>query len=171
MSLSAEIAVSGTVYSFDMLFSYSVPEKFRERIKRGCRVLVGFGRGNSRRIGVVMGLSENDGRQLKPVLSVVDDAPVLSDELLELALWLREQTFCTYFDAVRAMLPPAMSVSAAEKFSLVRSFAAGDTLSPEASELLESLECAENSSELNELISSTNMVGESITHPNSAAYW
>lgn len=154
MSLSAEIAVSGTVYSFDMLFSYSVPEKFRERIKRGCRVLVGFGRGNSRRIGVVMGLSENDGRQLKPVLSVVDDAPVLSDELLELALWLREQTFCTYFDAVRAMLPPAMSVSAAEKFSLVRSFAAGDTLSPEASELLESLECAENSSELNELISS-----------------
>ena len=139
MSLSAEIAVSGTVYSFDMLFSYSVPEKFRERIKRGCRVLVGFGRGNSRRIGVVMGLSENDGRQLKPVLSVVDDAPVLSDELLELALWLREQTFCTYFDAVRAMLPPAMSVSAAEKFSLVRSFAAGDTLSPKRQSCLKAL--------------------------------
>ena len=37
MSLVAEIAVSGTAYSFDMLFSYAVPENFS--VKCGCRTV------------------------------------------------------------------------------------------------------------------------------------
>ncbi|HPY85780.1 MAG TPA: hypothetical protein PLS20_12230, partial [Ruminococcus flavefaciens] len=44
MSRIAEVAVSGTAYSFDMLFSYAVPEWLD--VREGCRVLVPFGRGN-----------------------------------------------------------------------------------------------------------------------------
>lgn len=65
MSLVAQIAVSGTAYSFDMLFSYAVPEQFAGRIACGCRVLVPFGRANKRRIGVVMELSEETSPKLK----------------------------------------------------------------------------------------------------------
>ncbi|MBO5104547.1 MAG: hypothetical protein J6B74_05735, partial [Ruminococcus sp.] len=46
MSLIAEIAVSGTLYSFDMLFSYTVPQNMR-KVQCGCRVLVPFGKGDS----------------------------------------------------------------------------------------------------------------------------
>lgn len=118
MSLVAQIAVSGTAYSFDMLFSYAVPEQFAGRIACGCRVLVPFGRANKRRIGVVMELSEETSPKLKNLVSLVDEEPVVSDELLRLAVYLREQTFCTYFDAVKAMLPPGMSVKVRENFRI-----------------------------------------------------
>ncbi len=118
MLLIAETAVSGTAYSFDMLFSYGVPCFMENEISCGCRVLVPFGKGNKHRIGIVMRIYEGDTSGLKSVVSLADNEPVLSGELLELAFYLRDHTFCTYFDAVKAMLPPAMSISVREKFSL-----------------------------------------------------
>ena len=82
MSLIAETAVSGTAYSFDMLFSYAVPEHMK--LSEGCRVLVPFGRSNRRRIGVVMRLSEGNASSLKPIVAQVDDEPVISGELMKL---------------------------------------------------------------------------------------
>ena len=152
MPLVAETAVSGTAYSFDMLFSYAVPQKLAEKIACGCRVLVPFGKGNKRRIGVIMKLSESDAKGLKSLVSLVDEEPVISDELLGLAFYLREQTFCTYYDAVKTMLPPAMSVSAKETFRLVKNFTDTGLLSPEAAGLLDSLACTSGSKELNQLI-------------------
>ena len=136
MSLIAETAVSGTSYSFDKLFSYVVPEKFCGKIACGCRVLVPFGSGNKRRIGIVMKLSESDGKKLKSLVSLVDDKPALSDELIRLAFYLHEQTFCTYFDAAKIMLPPAMSVTVKERFSIVKNFDAHESLSEEGARLL-----------------------------------
>lgn len=153
MPLIAEIAVSGAAYSFDMLFSYSVPDKLSGSIACGCRVLVPFGKGNKRRIGVVMRLSEGDTSKTKPVLSLVDSEPVISEELLELAVYLREHTFCTYFDAVRIMLPPAMSVTPQEKFSIPKKCLAVDAISSEAAELMENLSMITSTRELNEIIS------------------
>ena len=116
----AEIAVSGTAYSFDMLFSYRIPDGME--LKRGCRVLVPFGRGNRRRIGIAMGFSEGDEKSLKPVAAQIDTEPVLNEELLKLAEFLHDRTFCTWYDGVKAMLPPAMSITADESFRLVKSF-------------------------------------------------
>lgn len=142
MSLIAGIAVSGAVYSFDMLFSYAVPDKFAGNIARGCRVYVPFGRGNRRRIGVVMSLSEGDTSGLKPLAGLIDAKPVVPDELLDIAGYLRDNTFCTYFDAVKAMLPPAMSVSVKEKYSVSPIRVDTSGLSDEAHELLRRLiEC------------------------------
>lgn len=99
-----------------------------------------------------MRISDNDDKRLKPIISLVDDSPVISKELLELADWLHEQTFCTYFDAIRIMLPPAMSISVTEKFTAARDFTETDSLSSEAAELLENLKCASGSKELNDII-------------------
>ena len=150
MSLIAETAVSGTAYSFDMLFSYSVPENMH--LQRGCRVLVPFGRGNRRRIGVVMKLSDGSTAGLKPVTAQVDDEPVVSEELLRLAEYLRYHTFCTFFDAVKIMLPPGMGVKAKETFKLVKNFKDYSSLTPEADELLENLKCTSGDRELTELL-------------------
>ena len=150
MSLIAETAVSGTAYSFDMLFSYAVPEHLQ--LKEGCRVLVPFGKGNTRRIGVVMRITEGSQSKLKPITAQIDDEPVISEELIKLAEILREQTFCTYFDAVKIMLPPGMGVKAKESFRLVREFSDVSVLTPEADALLETLRCASDDKEVTALV-------------------
>ena len=152
MPLIAETSVSGTAYSFDMLFSYAVPDGMAAA--EGCRVLVPFGRGNQRRIGVIMKLSEGSAAGLKSLVSLVDETPVISHELLKLAVYLREQTYCTYFDAVRTMLPPAMSVRTKESFEIVKNFTDFSALSDDAHELLEKLKEFADSKSLNAFIES-----------------
>ncbi len=152
MPLIAETAVSGTAYSFDMLFSYSVPSFMTNEISCGCRILVPFGKGNKRRIGVVMKLSERDTTGLKSVVSLADKKPVISEEMLQLAFYLREHTFCTYFDGVKVMLPPAMSISVREKFSLVSNFSNYAVLSENAADLLENLEISSGTEDLSRII-------------------
>lgn len=152
MSLIAEIAVSGTLYSFDMLFSYTVPQNMR-KVQCGCRVLVPFGKGDSRRIGVVMKLADGDGLGLKPVLSLVDSDPVLSKEFINLAFYLHDNTFCTYFEAVKAMLPPAMNVTVKEKFRVNRNFDDFKSLDSEATELFGKIQQFSDDAGLNDFIS------------------
>ncbi len=148
MPLIAEIAVSNTAYSFDMLFSYLVPAELEKSVCCGCRAIVPFGRGNSCRIGVIMRLSQGEASGLKCISELIDDEPVVSAELLRLAVYIRENTFCTYFEAVKAMLPPGMSITVKERFSLNKDFVGYDSLSPEASRLLDCLRNAAGKAEL-----------------------
>lgn len=150
MPLIAEIAVSGTSYSFDMLFSYAVPDDICGTLKCGCRVLVPFGRGNSRRIGMVMRLCQGDTQGLKLLSEQIDSKPVISDEMLNLAFYLRENTFCTYFEAVKAMLPPAMSVTVTESYRICETFKDFSVLSAEAEALLYELRQADAENKLSE---------------------
>ncbi|MDE6780919.1 MAG: primosomal protein N' [Ruminococcus sp.] len=147
MSVIAEVAVSGTAYSFDMLFSYAVPERFS--VKCGCRVLVPFGKGNSHRIGAIMKISSGSVSGLKKIISVIDDSPVLSEEMIGLVHYLHDNTFCTYYDAVRTMIPPAMNVKVIEKFYINESFVLGSTLDEDAKELLEKLKQISDNRQLN----------------------
>ncbi|MDE7226351.1 MAG: primosomal protein N' [Ruminococcus sp.] len=144
----AEIAVSGTAYSFDMLFSYIIPQGMN--IRKGCRVLVPFGRGNRRRTGIVMDFGSS-GVNLKPIAVQIDSEPVLSEEMLNLVYYLHDYTFCTYYDAVKAMLPPAMGIKSKEFFRLSEKSPSAE-LSVKATELLEQIRCADNSSILTEII-------------------
>ncbi|MDE6784632.1 MAG: primosomal protein N' [Ruminococcus sp.] len=148
MAEIAEIAVSGTAYSFDMLFSYIVPQGVN--VRKGCRVLVPFGRGNRRRIGIVMGFG-SAAANLKPIAAQIDSEPVLSEELLNLVFYLHDYTFCTYYDAVKAMLPPAMGIKSKECFRLSEKSPSSE-LSGKASELLEQIRYADNSNLLTEML-------------------
>ncbi len=107
----ALVAVENTSYSFDTLYSYIIPEEICDTLTEGMRVAVPFGRGNKSRIGLVFGLSMAEPQKLKTLLYAVDDEPCISEELLKLCRWLRDTTFCTYFDAFRAILPPGLSFS------------------------------------------------------------
>ena len=108
----AQIAVENTLYAFDMLFSYEIPVGLESAVIRGVRVVVPFGRGNRKRIGVVFEVgSELPSGKIKPIDFVIDSEPVLSGELMDLCVWIRENTFCTYYDAFRAILPPGLGLS------------------------------------------------------------
>jgi len=121
--LIAQIAVENTLYAFDMLFSYEIPVGLESAVIRGVRVVVPFGRGNRKRIGVVFGVgSELPSGKIKPIDFVIDSEPVLSGELMDLCVWIRENTFCTYYDAFRAILPPGLGFSLKSGFKLAEEF-------------------------------------------------
>ena len=102
----AAVAVENSAFSFDIPFSYITED---EKCVPGCRVLVPFGKGNRCRQGIVLSVSEYNGvEKLKKVSQLIDDIPVLNDEMLKLVEWLKDRTFCTYFEAVKAVLPSGM---------------------------------------------------------------
>lgn len=108
--LTAHIAVENTTYSFDKPFSYAVPQQLQSIIKVGMRVLVPFGRGNKKRQGIVLLLDFSDtDEELKSIISVVDEEPVLNKELISLATYMKEHYFCTLYDAVKTMLPAGIN--------------------------------------------------------------
>ncbi|MBQ8684253.1 MAG: primosomal protein N' [Clostridia bacterium] len=102
------VAVEQAAFSFDKLYSYLWPKTLGEPVV-GVRVLVPFGGGNRTRQGLVMACeTQEQTAGLKAVQSVMDEAPLLSEEMLALARFMQERTFCTLFDAVRAMLPTGL---------------------------------------------------------------
>ncbi len=107
--LVAKIAVEKAAYSFDREFDYLVPDALSGAAAVGKRVLVPFGRGNSRRQGIITALAYEEAEGLKPVLAVTDETPVLSPEMLAVARFMKEHYFCTLYDAVKTMLPAGIN--------------------------------------------------------------
>ncbi len=98
-----QIAVSAANYAIDKPYSYRIPEDMT--LLPGQRVQLPFGRGNKTAEGIVLAVVLGDGRDLKSVERCLDDGPMLTEKQLRLAAFLRERYFCTFYDAIRAMLP------------------------------------------------------------------
>lgn len=124
--LAASVVLEKTAYSYDRLYAYTIPQEL-SFCRAGCRVTVPFGRGNSVRQGIVLSVGEAEtDKELKSIISVQDNEPVLSEEMLKMCVWIRERTFCTYYDAVRAVLPPGLSFKVSKTYYVVSE--ADDTL-------------------------------------------
>ncbi len=102
-------AVERAAYSFDKCFDYAVPEPLRSQCAAGKRVLVPFGRGNTRRMGIITEITESNNDSLKEIIAVLDKEPVLTPELLKVAVFMKEHYFCTLYDAVKTMLPAGIN--------------------------------------------------------------
>ena len=115
----AKIVVAAAVYAIDKPYDYSVPDALLDKTVPGVRVVVPFGRGNRRSEGLVISLEEGKPRSgLKSVETVLDDGALLDGTMLRLAAFLRERYFCTFFDAIRAMLPAGLWFHARDKIVL-----------------------------------------------------
>lgn len=103
---AARIVLSDVPYSADRLYTYLVPQELDAQLRAGVRVIVPFGRGNRRTEGFVLErIAVEPTGQLKPVLSVLDEQPLLNDELLRLSKWMKARYFCTVYDALKTILP------------------------------------------------------------------
>ena len=101
-----KIAVSAANFAIDKPYSYWIPQDMA--LAPGQRVMVPFGRANRRTEGIVLTVEPGSEDKLKPVESCLDDGPILTDTQLRLAAFLRERYFCTFFDAIRVMLPAGL---------------------------------------------------------------
>ena len=101
-----KIAVSAATFAIDKPYSYAIPVGME--LQPGQRVMVPFGRGNRRCEGVVLAVEEGSSQGLKCVEQVLDEVSLLSGTMLRLAAFLRERYFCTFYEAVRVMLPAGL---------------------------------------------------------------
>ena len=135
-----KIAVSAANFAIDKPYSYWIPQDMA--LAPGQRVMVPFGRANRRTEGIVLTVEPGSEDKLKPVESCLDDNPILTETQLRLAAFLRERYFCTFFDAIRVMLPAGLWFRTRLTVSLTedRSWKEKTIRKEGAAELLELLE-------------------------------
>ncbi|MBQ6267457.1 MAG: primosomal protein N' [Clostridia bacterium] len=122
----AKVAVADTAFCFDQAFDYQIPPAMIETAVPGVRVTVPFGAGNARRMGMILAVTETtDAKRVKKLTSVEDAEPLLDVELLSLVWMLQERTFCTLYEAVKAMLPSGL------QYRIVASYAVNPDANPE----------------------------------------
>jgi primosomal protein N' (replication factor Y) len=103
--LVATVAVEKTFFNLDSDYDYYVPDEFAKTAKAGMTVKVPFGNGNRLRDGIIIRLYTAINSELKEIKAFTSDKPVLDEEMLQLALWLKERCFCTTYDCIKQMLP------------------------------------------------------------------
>ncbi|MBI4335707.1 MAG: primosomal protein N' [Candidatus Omnitrophica bacterium] len=109
----AEVAVGLPI---DKTFHYSVPNSLEDKIAQGKRVWIPFGQ--RRFVGYVVGLNTQDVSgpaapapgeyQVRDIENVIDEIPVLSEEMLDLARWISLYYFCSWGEAIESSLPSAI---------------------------------------------------------------
>ena len=136
----AKVAVSAANFAIDKPYSYRIPQGMT--LQPGQRVQLPFGRGNKRTEGVVLTVEAGSEEKLKPIDCCLDEAPILTEHQLRLAAFLRERYFCTFYDAIRAMLPAELWFRTRETYSLTedRSWKDSPPCREEALRVLETLE-------------------------------
>ncbi len=113
----AAVRIVDIPYHVDKPYTYYIPPVgetgAEEEYRRGSFVMVPFGAGTNRRvIGVITDLLTEqelprnlDRKKCKPIASPVSFEFYLNDELLGLCGYLSEQTYATFGDVAKAMLP------------------------------------------------------------------
>ncbi len=97
----AEIAISLPV---DRTFHYSIPERLSEAAAVGKRAFVPFQ--NRPVVGYIVGIAaDSDVRDIKEISSIIDKEPVLSEEMLTLTKWVKNNYFCSWGEAIAAVIP------------------------------------------------------------------
>lgn len=105
----AKVAVSSANFAIDKPYDYKIPDNLIKSAVEGARVIVPFSRGNRRSEGVILTISTaKEAKGLKCIDKILDEAPLLSREQINLALWMRERFFCTVYTAMKAMLPAGL---------------------------------------------------------------
>ncbi|OZB81818.1 MAG: primosomal protein N' [Halothiobacillus sp. 13-55-253] len=95
-----QVALPGPLQT---LFTYGVPDQIP--VQSGMRVMVPLGKGQ--RMGVLWSPAEKEAdRVIKPVLSVLDDEPLLDDELLACLGWAADYYHFPLGETVLAALAP-----------------------------------------------------------------
>ena len=111
MTVTAEVIVDVPTMQTDQPFTYQVPSELEEAIQIGMRVEVPFGNGNRHVQGFVMTVKKmdrNNTQELKKIIQILDLAPVVNEELLLLADYMKTITYAFKITCLQTMLPSVM---------------------------------------------------------------
>ena len=101
------------------LFTYSVADALISQIEIGKRVLVQFG---SQKIYAAIVLETSVAKpedyEVKPILSVIDEIPVVTEKQVALWQWVHSYYLCFWGDVMQAALPAELRLSSETKIVL-----------------------------------------------------
>lgn len=113
MAKIASVVLSNSTRQFDKEYHYIIPEKYLQKVEPGMRVIVPFGRTNALKEAFVFNVFDRDTVDgLKEIKKVTDKSPVLNKDMIALASWMKERYICTYYDAIKCMIPAGSKVKA-----------------------------------------------------------
>lgn len=102
-----ECLVEINALGMEKTFTYNIPNNLIDKIKVGMRVKVPFGKQVLE--GFVLSIHKDDKKmELKDVYDLIDDYPILNDELLHLGHYMEEMTISPLIKCYQAMLPLAL---------------------------------------------------------------
>ncbi|MBV9296130.1 MAG: primosomal protein N' [Acidobacteriaceae bacterium] len=101
----------------DRLFTYEFPLPLRFGARAGSRVLVPFG---ARKLTGVVARLHNDApaQEVREVMALLDEQPVLDGELLRLGTWIAEYYCAPIGEVFKGMLPLAGEFRRSKRYSL-----------------------------------------------------
>ncbi|MEG1849567.1 MAG: hypothetical protein RR197_03330, partial [Oscillospiraceae bacterium] len=141
MAFVVSVALEKAAPAYDREYDYLVSDGLG--VVPGCRLLVPFGNGNRARVGMALSIraEEAPNPRCKTVLRLLDDEPLLDSEGLELLRLLKATTFCTWSDAMHALIPPGAGLRLSSGLSAVRDACPErlEALSPDARRLYDHL--------------------------------
>ena len=93
----------------DGTFTYSIPQQWQESVKKGCRVLVSFGRGKQY-VGIVAETHDRqpEGYQVKDILQLIDTQPILLPQQFRLWQWIADYYMSPIGEVYKAALPAGL---------------------------------------------------------------
>ena len=108
MSRFAEVLLPLPLYS---TFTYHIPDEMPQAPAVGSRVLVPFGRKKfyTAIVTMIHG-NKPEGYEVKDILTMLDDAPILRHPQLKLWEWISEYYLCSPGDVYKAAVPSGLKV-------------------------------------------------------------
>lgn len=104
-----DVLIETRVKSNNMVFTYKVPASLSSNII-GKRVLVPFSNRTVEGFVLNYGVKKDD-YDVKEVIKVIDEEPILNDELLDLGKFMSKKYLCPLIYAYQAMLPKALKAN------------------------------------------------------------
>jgi len=101
-----DVLVELKIKKIDQTYTYSVPRELEKEIEIGKRVLVPFN--NQKLEGFILNIKNKVDFKTKDIISVIDENPVLNNELIELGNYISKKTIVNKITAYQTMLPTAL---------------------------------------------------------------
>ncbi|MDO5884223.1 primosomal protein N' [Ligilactobacillus animalis] len=121
MARYAQVIVDVPAMQTNRPYTYELPQELQDQAQVGVRVIVPFGKGERQIQGFIVGLADEYELAIAPkrVTSLMDLAPVLNNEALQLADWLAQKTFSFKIRCLQVMLPNVMRASYSKSLRLL----------------------------------------------------
>jgi primosomal protein N' (replication factor Y) len=123
--------------------TYRVPQELNELVISGKRVVVQVGK-RKLYTGIIVDITEEVpiGYEVKYILSVLDDVPIINAKQLEFWKWISDYYLCTLGEVMKAALPAALKLESESKISLSENYESVSVIDSEEQIIINYLEVA-----------------------------
>lgn len=122
----------------DSLFTYSIPEEFSDKIKIGSRVLVNFNK--KLMTGITVRFTQTaEYKIIKPVLKLLDETPLLTQEMIDFSHWISSYYSCPIGEVIFSAIPKGILIESKIVYSVAENIPESEKLTPLQKEIIRTL--------------------------------